>query len=55
MQNGKRALLVARRAIAIVQNREYDEDAVCHMLEHANEDLEEEGWRLEDTELSEAA
>jgi hypothetical protein len=50
--DAKRAFLVARRVIAIAGSKEYDEDVVCHMLENAEEELRDEGWRFEDTEIS---
>lgn len=56
MQDAKQAVLVARRAIAIADSKEYDEDAVRRMLENAEEKLKDAGLRRDDTgRLSEAA
>jgi hypothetical protein len=56
MQDARQALLVARRAIAIADSKEYDEDVVRRMLQGAVEELREAGLRRDDTgQLSEAA
>lgn len=56
MKDIRQALLMARRAIAIADSKEYDEDVVHRLLENAEEELKDAGLRPCDIGwLSEAA
>lgn len=56
MEDARQALLMARRAIAIADSKEYDEDVVRRLLENADEELKAAGLRRDESGcLSEAA
>jgi histidinol dehydrogenase len=50
MQDAKQALLVLRRAIAIADSQEYDEDVVRQMLENAEEELKSRAIAIADSQ-----